>query len=68
MIGSVIPRRRHGLSAFGHDTWGGWCWPRSCWCSSSWVVMTLFAIWFERRVVARMQLRPGPNRVRPARG
>ena len=27
------------------------------------VVMTLFMIWFERRVVARMQHRPGPNRV-----
>ncbi|MGH3692544.1 MAG: NADH-quinone oxidoreductase subunit NuoH [Pseudonocardiaceae bacterium] len=29
------------------------------------MVMTLFMIWFERRVVGRMQHRPGPNRVGP---
>ena len=29
------------------------------------MVMTLFMIWFERRVVGRMQQRPGPNRVGP---
>jgi NADH-quinone oxidoreductase subunit H len=29
------------------------------------VLMTIFAIWFERRVVARMQVRPGPNRAGP---
>ncbi|MQA24640.1 MAG: NADH-quinone oxidoreductase subunit NuoH [Micromonosporaceae bacterium] len=29
------------------------------------VLVTLFTIWFERRVVGRMQHRPGPNRVGP---
>ncbi|MGC9668228.1 NADH-quinone oxidoreductase subunit NuoH [Planosporangium sp. 12N6] len=29
------------------------------------VVMTLFTIWYERRVVAYMQVRPGPNRNGP---
>src|SRR5256885_17242324 len=29
------------------------------------LVMTLLTIWAERRVVARMQHRPGPNRVGP---
>ena len=49
------------LSSFGHDAW--------------WIVIlkvlvvflflllgTLFAIWAERRVIGRMQQRPGPNR------
>ncbi|HET8659579.1 MAG TPA: NADH-quinone oxidoreductase subunit NuoH [Micromonosporaceae bacterium] len=29
------------------------------------VVMTLLGVWFERKVVARMQVRPGPNKVGP---
>jgi NADH-quinone oxidoreductase subunit H len=29
------------------------------------MVMTLFTVWMERRVVGRMQHRPGPNRVGP---
>lgn len=52
------------LAQFGHDTW---------WLVLLKVVgvfvflllMTLFAIWYERRVVAFMQVRPGPNRHGP---
>ena len=29
------------------------------------LLLALFTIWFERRVVARMQQRPGPNRTGP---
>src|ERR1700729_3578804 len=29
------------------------------------MIMTLFAIWAERRVIGRMQQRPGPNRAGP---
>jgi NADH-quinone oxidoreductase subunit H len=52
------------LSSFGHDTW---------WLVVLKVVfifvflllMTMFMIWAERRVIGRMQKRPGPNRAGP---
>jgi NADH-quinone oxidoreductase subunit H len=57
---ALLPMETDPLSQFGHDAW--------------WVILlkavlilvvllllTLFNIWFERRVVGRMQHRPGPN-------
>jgi NADH-quinone oxidoreductase subunit H len=52
------------LDAFGKDPW----WlvlAKVVVIFAFLVVMTLFAIWYERRVVARMQVRPGPNRNGP---
>jgi NADH-quinone oxidoreductase subunit H len=52
------------LAQFGHDPW----WIVLIKVVTVFVflvVMTLFAIWYERRVVARMQVRPGPNRNGP---
>ncbi|WP_155369011.1 NADH-quinone oxidoreductase subunit NuoH [Catellatospora vulcania] len=52
------------LASFGHDPW----WIvliKVVGVFVFLVVMTLFTIWYERRVVARMQVRPGPNRHGP---
>jgi NADH-quinone oxidoreductase subunit H len=49
-----------GLAAFGHDPW----WVillKALFIFLILVLLTLFNIWFERRVVARMQHRVGPN-------
>ncbi|NJC68668.1 NADH-quinone oxidoreductase subunit NuoH [Planosporangium thailandense] len=52
------------LDQFGHDPW----WlvlVKIVGIFAFLVVMTLFTIWYERRVVAYMQHRPGPNRNGP---
>jgi NADH-quinone oxidoreductase subunit H len=52
------------LLSFGHDPW----WIVIIKILAVFVflvVVTLFTIWYERRVVGRMQVRPGPNRVGP---
>jgi NADH-quinone oxidoreductase subunit H len=52
------------LDQFGHDAW--WLIAIKVVAIFAFlVVMTLFTIWYERRVVARMQHRPGPNRNGP---
>lgn len=59
---SIIPLQTTGddLSAFGQDPW----WlvlVKAVLIFVVLVLLTLFNIWFERRVVARMQHRIGPN-------
>ena len=45
---------------FSHDTW--WIWAIKAVAILVFMLLSvLFAIWFERRVVGRMQVRPGPN-------
>jgi NADH-quinone oxidoreductase subunit H len=52
------------LGAFGHDPW--WLTLAKCIVVFGFlVVTTLLMIWAERRVIGRMQQRPGPNRVGP---
>src|SRR5680860_1036972 len=55
-----LVRAADDLSAFGKDPW----WLvliKALLIFVLLVVLTLFNIWFERRVVGRMQHRPGPN-------
>jgi NADH-quinone oxidoreductase subunit H len=52
------------LGAFGNDPW--WLTVGKCIVVFVFlVVTTLLMIWAERRVIGRMQARPGPNRVGP---
>lgn len=55
-----LPMEADDLSQFGNDAW----WVIGLKAVTILVLLlllTLFNIWFERRVVARMQHRPGPN-------
>jgi NADH-quinone oxidoreductase subunit H len=57
---SGLPLASDNLDAFGHDPW----WViliKIVLAFAILMVFTLFNIWFERRVVARMQHRLGPN-------
>jgi NADH-quinone oxidoreductase subunit H len=52
------------LASFGHDTW----WLvilKVAFIFIFLLLMTMFMIWAERRVIGRMQRRPGPNRAGP---
>ena len=60
MTGSTTILTSEDLSAFGQDPW--WLvMIKAVLIFVVLVLLTLFNIWFERRVVARMQHRPGPN-------
>jgi NADH-quinone oxidoreductase subunit H len=60
VIATVLPMAADDLSEFGHDPW----WViglKTVLIFLVLVLLTLFNIWWERRVVARMQHRIGPN-------
>ena len=63
LVSDVLPVEQ-GLGLFGRDPW----WLiiiKAVAVFAILVLLTLFNIWAERRVVARMQQRVGPNRVGP---
>jgi NADH-quinone oxidoreductase subunit H len=54
----------YGLGAFGCDPW--WLVIGKALVIFVFLLLTvLMAVWAERRIIARMQLRPGPNRAGP---
>jgi NADH-quinone oxidoreductase subunit H len=57
LIGAAVPPV---TADFSHDTW--WIWLIKAVAIVVFLLTSvLIAIWFERKVVARMQVRPGPN-------
>ena len=62
MVSNLLGAAADGpvVADFSHDTW--WIWVIKAVAILVFMLLSvLVAIWFERRVVARMQLRPGPN-------
>jgi NADH-quinone oxidoreductase subunit H len=60
----ILAANDPALASFGHDPW--WLILAKVLAIFGFlVVMTLLTIWAERRIVARMQQRLGPNRVGP---
>ena len=60
----IPPADNPTLLDFGHDPW----WMillKVGFIFLFLLLMTIFMIWFERRVIGRMQTRPGPNRAGP---
>jgi NADH-quinone oxidoreductase subunit H len=60
LVALAAPHGTDNVAGFGHDTW----WVvviKAVLIFVVLVLLTLFNIWFERRVVARMQHRIGPN-------
>jgi NADH-quinone oxidoreductase subunit H len=64
MTGLAIQAQDPTLADFGHDTW--WLIIIKVLAIFLFLLLgTLFMIWAERRVIGRMQQRPGPNRAGP---